>query len=74
LLFGLLRCGGIADDNREISIVSRRPGIALNAPVEVNARQNDHLDFLARQLEWKLGSDERRLKSKLVELEVARLD
>jgi hypothetical protein len=73
-LFGLLGPGGVANHDRQIAVVARRPGIALDAPVEVDASEHDHLDALACQLKREIGADECRLQGLLEQVIVARLE
>src|SRR5690349_15100040 len=74
LLFGLLAPAGIADHDRQVTVIPRGARVPLDTPVEMYARQNNGLDRLARQLERQLRADECRLQCHLVELVVAGLN
>ena len=72
-LFGLLRAGGVADDDRKISIIAGRARVAFDAPVGVDTGQDQHLEALARQFQRQLRPDKGGLEREFVEFEIARL-
>src|SRR5258708_1650435 len=74
LLLRLLAGTGVADDDGQIPRIARCPCIALDAPIEMNAGQDDGLDSLAAELERQLGAGKSRLQRQLVELVIPRLD
>src|SRR5215218_3203891 len=47
LLFRLLAGAGIADHDRQVAVVARRAGVALDAPVEMDAGQDNDFNALA---------------------------
>ena len=67
-LFRFLTGTGVADDDRQIPGIARRPRITLDAPIEMDTGQHDRLDSLAAQLERELCSCKSGLKRKFVEL------
>src|SRR5258708_3049950 len=74
LLLRLLAGTGVADDDGQIPRIARCPCIGLDAPIEMNAGQDDGLDSLAAELERQLGAGKSRLQRQLVELVIPRLD
>src|ERR1700730_11125667 len=74
LLFRLLAGAGVADDNRQIARIARRPCIALDAPIEMDAGQDDGLDSLAGEFKRQLRAGKGGLQRQLVELVVTRMN
>src|ERR1700688_4669884 len=70
-LFRLLAAAGVADHDRQITVVARGPGVSFDAPVEMDAGQDDDLDRFARKLQRQLRADKGGLQRHFDELVVA---